>query len=1174
MTEVSIPKYRDHTPFWREGEALQNFGDFLTPYFLDRLFLPVPRLPGAVRLVGSYLSDHLVGQAVDSLEGNTLAVRAPLIGWAGGLRDKDSLSPEALKHVEILSLRGPLSAEALGRSGQIPLGDPGLLLPALYSPTLQADFSGRTLCIPHFNDLRSDEELCTATGADLVLRPAIAADLAAVESFLDQLTSADFVLCGSLHAAIAAAAYGTAFAFWDSGEVDIPFKWQDFAASIHIDCAFSPTVATGKAFYDSSIRKQKKLPSMWPALAVAPYPIRPEALLRLLSHELAQQRTKAPSYLDELQQIFAQARLHQDNLIADANRLVQSLGDEIEMLQARLVSEQAESAELRVRSEESARLSNQAVTAFQRAMQELAASGDRQAEQLRRAYARPWRPVKRLLQRSVLRFVLLFEGKVSKRRVGKIQRSLAKRSPEHFPTEWSQAKSRARGEVPEPMRPAQSSPSLQPHGPDFVYRALLALAVVSEPISKRRADRFRRSAKKRDPHRFRAYAAQNTLMASNAFGGPVADPDRARRILVTDYRLPRPDVSAGEKATFGLISDLCDLGLEVTFVATDNSDASPYRENIEALGVEVILRSAQYASAGDYVRAEGARFGAFYFIRVDVAEALLPSARAVAPDARIIFHAPDLYFLREGRAAKLSGDPKDFASAAETEQREGAIMRAVDHVVLVSPAELPMVSQIVPLNKISVFPALYSEVARNPVGFAPRQHMFFLGGFGHTPNVDAVLWFVEAIWPAIHAALPEVEFHIIGAEAPAQIRELGKCPGVRVIGFVADLNAVLTQYRISVAPLRYGAGIKGKLGAALGAGVPSVSTSIGAEGMGIHDGLHALVRDEAAAFAQAATALYSDEALWSRIAANGQKLVEDNFGNAANQSAFFRVLEKAGALALDPYVAHCKALTPSALPDPDPAQAVDISIIIPVHNQWALTAACLNSVQIAVRASGLICEVILADDGSTDGTREAAALHPGLRVLHQAVNLGFLRNCNAAASVARGKTLLFLNNDTVVMPNWLTALWTTLDENPKAAIVGSKLIYPDGVIQEAGGALYSDGTAANLGRGQHLADPQYADDREVDYISGASILVRREFWEEIGGFDERFAPAYCEDSDLAMAARSLGRTVVFSAQSVVVHFEHGSYGEQSVGPKQQQLVNNVKLLEKWKLQLQSHNPPP
>ncbi|MDR6953021.1 GT2 family glycosyltransferase [Ancylobacter sp. 3268] len=793
----------------------------------------------------------------------------------------------------------------------------------------------------------------------------------------------------------------------------------------------------------------------------------------------------------------------------------------------------------------------------------MTAAGDRLVRELRRAYSKPMRPLRKSLERAALRFLLLAAPVLPERTAFSLRRSLQSRKPARFQQDWLVAC----GHAVEPARQRTKA------GSSLHALALRTLASLVAPVSASSAVRFRRSADKRDPRKI-AEARRDaelliSLTAEAADHGkaraPVDDPLRAKRILVADYRLPRPDVSAGERATFGVIADLRAVGFEVVFCATDLTDTAPYRQNLEALGVTVITRASGYDSASDYVRAEGATFGAFYFVRFDVAEAMLPAARQVAPDALMVLHAPDLYFLREGRAAELSGDPAMRARAEATREREVAMMRAVDHVILVSPAEIPFLAEYVDRDKISVFPALYSPVDEDPPGYAGREHVFFLGGFKHPPNVDAVLWFVGKVWPRVRAALPDVEFHIVGAEAPPEVVALAGEPGVRHVGYVPDLEPVLASYRLSVAPLLYGAGIKGKLGASLGAGVPSVCTAIAAEGMGIVDGLHALIRDEPEAFADAVVALYRDSALWSRLADNGRGLVRENFGELANRSSLLRVLDRARVLPLDLYVESCRTAAPAAFPSYDASTPIDVSIIVPAYNKWELTRPCLSSVLVAGRATGIRYEVILADDGSTDETVDAATLFPGLRVARGERNQGFLLNCKTAAARASGRHLLFLNNDTVVLPGWLEPLLSEMDADPRIAIAGSKLIYPDGAIQETGAVLYSDGSAGNIGRGRERQTPLYSLSREIDYATGASMLVRGSFWREIGGFDERYVPAYCEDSDLAMTARAKGHRVVCVAPSQVIHFEHGSYAEESTAqPKQLAQRHGAMLVEKWR----------
>ncbi|MFH1573931.1 MAG: glycosyltransferase, partial [Acidobacteriota bacterium] len=239
-----------------------------------------------------------------------------------------------------------------------------------------------------------------------------------------------------------------------------------------------------------------------------------------------------------------------------------------------------------------------------------------------------------------------------------------------------------------------------------------------------------------------------------------------------------------------------------------------------------------------------------------------------------------------------------------------------------------------------------------------------------------------------------------------------------------------------------------------------------------------------------------------------------------------------------------------------------VSIIIPVFNCWAHTYRCLQS--IARTMAGAACEIILADDGSTDTTARAGEILIGARVLRNGQNCGFLHNCNRAAGNARGKYLYFLNNDTELKPGAIQALASVLDRDPAAGMVGSQLVYPDGRLQEAGGIIWSDATGWNYGRGQNPSLPGFSYLKEVDYVSGASFMIRRDLWKEIGGFDARYAPAYCEDSDLAFEVRKRGFKVIYQPKSVVVHFEGASHGtDVSENAKAYQVRNTGILKEKW-----------
>lgn len=249
-----------------------------------------------------------------------------------------------------------------------------------------------------------------------------------------------------------------------------------------------------------------------------------------------------------------------------------------------------------------------------------------------------------------------------------------------------------------------------------------------------------------------------------------------------------------------------------------------------------------------------------------------------------------------------------------------------------------------------------------------------------------------------------------------------------------------------------------------------------------------------------------------------------------------------------------------------------VSIIIPVYNEFHYTYNCLNSI---IKNTSDICyEVIIANDCSTDITSSINEVVKNVKLITTEKNVRFLLNCNNAARFAQGDYIFFLNNDTQVQKNWLKPLVDLIESDERIGMVGSKLIYPDGRLQEAGGILWKDGSAWNYGHLANPDDPEYNYVKEADYISGAAIMIKRSLWNEIGGFDEKFAPAYYEDTDLAFEVRKHGYKVMYQPASVVVHFEGVSNGTDTAsGLKAYQVTNQKKFFEKWKDVLEKDHFP-
>lgn len=255
------------------------------------------------------------------------------------------------------------------------------------------------------------------------------------------------------------------------------------------------------------------------------------------------------------------------------------------------------------------------------------------------------------------------------------------------------------------------------------------------------------------------------------------------------------------------------------------------------------------------------------------------------------------------------------------------------------------------------------------------------------------------------------------------------------------------------------------------------------------------------------------------------------------------------------------------------------SIIILCHNKCSFTKDCVEQI-LSITPQNLY-EMIIVDNASSDETREyllELKKRTGsrrIRLLINNENLGFVGGNNQALKLAGGKYIVFLNNDTKPQKGWLEALIATMEKNPAAGAVGAKLVYPDGRLQEAGGIIYNNGTGCNYGKFENPELPQFNYLREVDYCSGACLAVRTDLFRNLGGFDERFSPAYYEDTDLCFSMRARGFRVLYQPAAVVEHFEGATAGTDiNSGAKRYQEVNRTKFINKWHTELREQAPPP
>ncbi len=340
-----------------------------------------------------------------------------------------------------------------------------------------------------------------------------------------------------------------------------------------------------------------------------------------------------------------------------------------------------------------------------------------------------------------------------------------------------------------------------------------------------------------------------------------------RHVLVMDSYTPTPDRDSGSVRMVELLGLLVGADCGVVFMSQALVHDGRYTSDLQQRGVEVWWRPWIRGLAG-WLHRHGGRFDAIVVSRHYVLSPILPMLRALAPEAKIVFDTVDLHFLREDREAERSGDPAARRTAARTRASELSLVRAVDTTWVVSSVEQDLLRELVPGADVRIVSNIHSA-GDSPPGFDARRDLVFVGSYRHPPNVDAARWMVTDILPRVREQLPGTELHLVGADATPSVLALANHPGVRFLGHVPELEPLLDRCLASVAPLRFGAGIKGKINQSLARGLPVVATSCAVEGMFLRDGEDVLVADDAQSFANAIVRLARDRALWERLQGAG-----------------------------------------------------------------------------------------------------------------------------------------------------------------------------------------------------------------------------------------------------------------------------------------------------------------
>ncbi len=348
----------------------------------------------------------------------------------------------------------------------------------------------------------------------------------------------------------------------------------------------------------------------------------------------------------------------------------------------------------------------------------------------------------------------------------------------------------------------------------------------------------------------------------------------APRVLVVDVVIPAHDRGAGHLRLTWILRLLRSLGCHVTLFTTHQRvRRDPYTKQLERLGIEVELSAASFEA---FAATRRGIYDLVLLSGADAAASVIDDARRAFPQASIVYDSIDLHFVRQGRRAEVVGGPseRDYWHAKELE----CIQRS-DVTATVTETEAEIVRSLVPTARTVVLPVAYEPDPAPRLPFDATSDLLFIGGFLHDPNIDAVQYFAREVLPLVTDEV-DARLWVIGQHPPEEIRAL-ESGSIVVTGHVPDVEQHLRRARVFVSPVRYGAGMKGKNVHAMAHGLPLVTTTIGAEGMDLVDGQHALIRDGLEAFAAAVVALYRDPALWAHLSASSRELVRTRWTPAA-----------------------------------------------------------------------------------------------------------------------------------------------------------------------------------------------------------------------------------------------------------------------------------------------------
>jgi len=506
------------------------------------------------------------------------------------------------------------------------------------------------------------------------------------------------------------------------------------------------------------------------------------------------------------------------------------------------------------------------------------------------------------------------------------------------------------------------------------------------------------------------------------------------------------------------------------------------------------------------------------------------------PQAKIIIDTIDLNWLREERSLGIwEGLTKE--RVAKNKVNEIQAYQSVDIVWAVTEEDKLKIQTEVPTANVRVVSNVHEPILTDYQDNG-TNNLLFIGNYHHYPNISAVKKLALDIFPKVKLEIPDVQLLIAGSNAPQEIIDLAKEDGIIYKGFIAesDMDDLYRDTFLSVSPLLVGAGIKGKICESIAYMTPVVTNDIGNEGINL---------------------IHEEEGLITELEEMSELLIQ-----ALKRSFDFSLFTKKAQEKLFQLVGSQvvkERMLLSIFPE--------VTICIVTWNRLDLLKKCLNSIKKFTAYPNY--KVLVYSNACSDGTAtyltKAAETDAKIIPILAEENSVFVRPNNQMMMQFPENDVVLLNNDVCVTENWLLELHNTAYSSSDYGVVGSKLLYPNGTLQEFGSEIYADGTGVNRGKGDNPKRKRYNEPIETGYVSGCSMYIKRSTINNIGVFDDQFHPCYFEDADYCYTAKEHGLRTIVTPHSIVYHDEGGTAGtDTNTSFKKFQVINKEKFLAKHK----------